>query len=99
MPDKKTWLEEVAMCRTLGYTVDRGNLNAGITVVAAPVFSNEGVLTHTIGTLSITAMTEPEMIAARGEALLDIGRRAKLAQPAFLHPIPASSAAFRNSSG
>lgn len=77
MPDKETWLEEVEMCRTLGYTVDRGNLNAGITVVAAPVVSPEGIVTHTLGILGTTPSVEAIGIATTGEALLDIARRAK----------------------
>lgn len=80
LPDKRSWLEEVEMCRTLGYTVDRGNLNAGITVVAAPVLSVDGVITHTIGTLGITATIDAEAIASMGEALLEIGQRARQVQ-------------------
>jgi len=77
MPDKETWLEEVEMCRTLGYTVDQGNLNAGVTVVATPVMSPEGLVTHTLGVLGTTPYIETLGIATLGEALLNVASRSK----------------------
>lgn len=76
IPDKATWLQEVEDCARLGYTVDRGNLNAGVTVVAAPVIAPGGEVTHTIGAIAISGTVEAIGIDTMGKALVDVARRA-----------------------
>ena len=47
-PDLKTWRREIESARRDGYSIDRGNYIAGVTLIAAPVRDAQGVLTHTL---------------------------------------------------
>lgn len=44
----ETWKKEVELSRRRGWSVDRDNFIAGITVVAVPIFGASGRLTHTL---------------------------------------------------
>jgi len=76
IPDQQTWLQEVSDCARLGYSVDRGYLNAGVTVVAAPVVTADGDVTHTLGAIAITETAEKIGIDSMGKALVEVARRA-----------------------
>jgi DNA-binding IclR family transcriptional regulator len=43
-----TWKKEVELARRRGWSVDKDNFIAGITVVAVPIFGASGRLTHTL---------------------------------------------------
>jgi DNA-binding IclR family transcriptional regulator len=75
IPDKTTWLQEVSDCARLGYSVDHGNLNAGVTVVAAPVIAPGGDITHTLGAIAISETAEKIGIDTMGRALVEVARR------------------------
>ncbi len=76
MPSRAQWLREVESCRRLGYATDLGNLNSGVTVVAAPVFATDGRVTHTIGLISISEVANAVGIQTMGKALVQVAARA-----------------------
>jgi DNA-binding IclR family transcriptional regulator len=47
-PTFETWKKEVELARRQGWSVDRNNFIAGITVVAVPIFGTGDRLTHTL---------------------------------------------------
>lgn len=48
------WKREVELARSRGWSVDRDNFIAGVTVVAVPVFGASGNLTHTLVAMGLT---------------------------------------------
>jgi DNA-binding IclR family transcriptional regulator len=76
MPTRAQWLREVESCRRLGYATDLGNLNSGVTVVAAPVFATDGRVTHTLGLISISELANAVGIQTMGKALVQVATRA-----------------------
>jgi DNA-binding IclR family transcriptional regulator len=47
-PPYETWRKEIETVRRQGFSVDRGNYIAGVTIVAVPVLAARGTLSHTI---------------------------------------------------
>lgn len=47
-PEFSTWIKEVEAVRRKGYSLDRGNYIAGVTLVAVPVFGERQRLTHAL---------------------------------------------------
>ncbi|MFO1080620.1 MAG: IclR family transcriptional regulator [Reyranellaceae bacterium] len=47
-PSLETWRREVEAVRRQGYSIDRGNYIAGVTIVAVPVLDARGIITHTL---------------------------------------------------
>jgi len=47
-PSYETWRKEIETVRRQGFSVDRGNYIAGVTIVAVPVLGARGTLSHTI---------------------------------------------------
>ena len=47
-PPYDTWRKEVDKVRRQGFSIDRGNYIAGVTIVAAPVLNGRGTISHTI---------------------------------------------------
>lgn len=54
-PKFADWRKEVEQARERGWSVDRDNFMNGITVVAVPVLSRSGTLTHTLVAVGLTA--------------------------------------------
>jgi DNA-binding IclR family transcriptional regulator len=52
-PPYKTWCKEVEMVRRRGFSIDRGNYIAGVTIMAVPVLNNRGTITHTIAAVGL----------------------------------------------
>lgn len=52
-PSWETWQKEVETVRRQGYSVDRGNYIAGVTVVAVPVLSAGKALSHSIAAVGL----------------------------------------------
>jgi DNA-binding IclR family transcriptional regulator len=52
-PPYKTWCKEVEMVRRRGFSIDRGNYIAGVTIMAVPVLDNRGTITHTIAAVGL----------------------------------------------
>ena len=76
MPTRAQWLQEVEACKRLGYAIDLGNLNSGVTVVAAPVFAPDGRVTHTLGLVSISEVAQAIGVDTMGKALVQVAARA-----------------------
>lgn len=53
-PRYDTWCKEVETVRRQGFSIDRGNYIAGVTIVAVPVLNAAGIMTHTIASVGIT---------------------------------------------
>lgn len=47
-PEFSAWMQEVEAVRRLGYSMDRGNYIAGVTLIAVPVFDDRRRLTHAL---------------------------------------------------
>lgn len=64
----ETWKKEVEQAKTRGWSVDRDNFMAGITVVAVPIFSGTGRLTYTLAGVGrssqFTASAIAELVSA-----------------------------------
>jgi DNA-binding IclR family transcriptional regulator len=67
-PTKETWRREIAATRELGYAIDSGNYIEGVTVLAAPVFGDKGVV-GTIVSLAVTEQLRRVGVATVGEEL------------------------------
>ncbi len=52
-PSYETWRREVEKVRRQGFSIDRGNYIAGVTIVAVPVLNHRGVITHTIAAVGL----------------------------------------------
>ncbi|MSP76807.1 MAG: IclR family transcriptional regulator [Rhodospirillaceae bacterium] len=57
-PDYKTWLKEVDTARRQGFSIDRGNYIAGVTVVAVPVLNAAGTIAQTIASVGISSQLD-----------------------------------------
>lgn len=54
-PTYTTWKKEVELTRSRGWSLDRDNFMAGITVVAVPVFAPGGRLVHTLVVVGLSS--------------------------------------------
>jgi DNA-binding IclR family transcriptional regulator len=52
-PPYDTWRKEVDKVRRQGFSIDRGNYIAGITIVAVPVLNTRGTVSHTIAAVGL----------------------------------------------
>jgi DNA-binding IclR family transcriptional regulator len=52
-PSYSTWRKEVEMVRRRGFSIDRGNYIAGVTIVAVPILNNRGTISHTIAAVGL----------------------------------------------
>lgn len=52
-PRYETWRKEVQTVRRQGYSIDRGNYIAGVTIVAVPVLTSGGTISHTIAAVGL----------------------------------------------
>lgn len=69
-PRQAEWLAEVEKCKERGFAVDRENYVDGMTMITAPVFSQEGAITHTIGAVVLSQTADKLGIDTIGKALL-----------------------------
>jgi DNA-binding IclR family transcriptional regulator len=67
-PSEETWRREIAATREAGYAIDPGNYIEGVTVLAAPVFGDRGVL-GTVVSLAVTEQLRRVGVATVGEEL------------------------------
>lgn len=54
----ESWCKEVAIVRRQGYSIDRGNYIAGVTIVAVPVLNARGTISHTIASVGISGQLD-----------------------------------------
>lgn len=66
-PDFHSWLADVETVRRVGYSLDRGNYIAGVTIVAVPVFDTQRRLTHAL----VAAGVNDRLDATRRQGLID----------------------------
>ena len=52
-PSYDTWRKEVDQVRRQGFSIDRGNYIAGVTIVAVPVLNSRGTISHTIAAVGL----------------------------------------------
>jgi DNA-binding IclR family transcriptional regulator len=52
-PSYETWRKEVEQVRKQGYSIDRGNYIAGVTIVAVPVLNGQGTISHTLAAVGL----------------------------------------------
>ncbi len=52
-PGLETWRKEVETTRRQGFSIDRGNYIAGVTIVAVPVLNNGGTISHTLAAVGL----------------------------------------------
>lgn len=52
-PTFETWRKEVDQVRKQGFSIDRGNYIAGVTIVAVPVLNGKGTISHTIAAVGL----------------------------------------------
>lgn len=52
-PNYDTWRKEVDQTRRQGFSIDRGNYIAGVTIVAVPVLNSRGTISHTIAAVGL----------------------------------------------
>lgn len=52
-PTYNTWRKQVDQVRRQGFSIDRGNYIAGVTIVAAPVLNTRGTISHTIAAVGL----------------------------------------------
>ena len=52
-PSYDTWRKEVAVVRRQGFSIDRGNYIAGVTIVAVPVLNSRGTISHTLAAVGL----------------------------------------------
>jgi DNA-binding IclR family transcriptional regulator len=68
-PSFETWLAEVAATRRAGYGIDKGSYIRGITVLAAPVMSGDGKMTHALAAVGLTEQLKPGEATALGKEI------------------------------
>jgi DNA-binding IclR family transcriptional regulator len=52
-PTFEAWRKEVDQVRKQGFSIDRGNYIAGVTIVAVPVLNAKGTISHTIAAVGL----------------------------------------------
>lgn len=57
-PSYDTWLKEVETVRRQGYSIDRGNYIAGVTIVAVPVLNGQDTISHTLASVGISSQID-----------------------------------------
>jgi DNA-binding IclR family transcriptional regulator len=70
-PSLAEWESQVAETRTRGYAVDRGNYIAGVSIVAAPVFDRERMMTHSLVAVGISGRMSEQILSRLGRELRD----------------------------
>ncbi len=62
-PAFETWKREVEQAKARGWSVDRDNFMGGLTVVAVPIFSAGGTLTHTLVAVGLSSQLNTAVAA------------------------------------
>jgi DNA-binding IclR family transcriptional regulator len=63
-PSYAAWCKEVETVRRQGFSIDRGNYIAGVTIVAVPVLNAAGTISHTLASVGLSGQLDrPTSIA------------------------------------
>jgi DNA-binding IclR family transcriptional regulator len=57
-PSYQAWLREIETVRRQGFSIDRGNYIAGVTIVAVPVLNAEGTISHTLASVGLSGQLD-----------------------------------------
>lgn len=73
-PSYATWRKEVEAVRRQGFSIDRGNYIAGVTIVAVPVLSAAGTIAQTIVSVGISSQLDRATSVALAHDMLGAAR-------------------------
>jgi DNA-binding IclR family transcriptional regulator len=73
-PSYATWRREVETTRRQGFSIDRGNYIAGVTIVAVPVLDAAGTITRTIASVGISSQLDRKTALALAHDMQDVAR-------------------------
>ena len=73
-PSFETWRKEVDIARRQGFSIDRGNYIAGVTIVAVPVLDATGAISQTIASVGISSQLDRATSVALAHDMLDAAR-------------------------
>ena len=57
-PSYEAWLKEIETVRRQGFSIDRGNYIAGVTIVAVPVLNVQGTISHTLASVGLSGQLD-----------------------------------------
>lgn len=57
-PSYEAWCKEIETVHRQGFSIDRNNYIAGVTIVAVPVLSASGAMTHTLASVGISGQLD-----------------------------------------
>ena len=57
-PSYEAWLKEIEAVRRQGFSIDRGNYIAGVTIVAVPVLDAHGTISHTLASVGLSGQLD-----------------------------------------
>ena len=82
-PSYDTWRKEVAVVRRQGFSIDRGNYIAGVTIVAVPVLNSRGTISHTLAAVGLGSQLDRASSLALAQDMRAAAREVaeQLAQP------------------
>ncbi len=73
-PSYTTWRREVESVRRQGFSIDRGNYIAGVTIVAVPVVNHRGTISHTIAAVGLGSQLKRARLLALARDMRDAAR-------------------------
>jgi DNA-binding IclR family transcriptional regulator len=87
-PTFAAWLKQVERARTQGYAVDVGNYILGISIVAVPVFNDNGTILGSVAAVGLREQFVDRRLAALIEGMREVARKInrELGRDAFFDP-------------
>lgn len=73
-PSLETWRKEVDAARRQGFSIDRGNYIAGVTIVAAPVLDAAGTISRSLAAVGISSQLDRATALALAHEMRDAAR-------------------------
>jgi DNA-binding IclR family transcriptional regulator len=73
-PSHETWRKEVDAARRQGFSIDRGNYIAGVTVVAVPVLDSVGAISQSLASVGISSQLDRTTALALAHEMRDAAR-------------------------
>lgn len=73
-PPYAQWREEVDATREAGFSVDAGRYIQGVTIIAAPVFDGNGMMSHAVVTVGVNEQMDKDTVTSIGRSLIAIGK-------------------------